>query len=166
MRARWVRKRSDAVRRCDAARRLSRLRDAARWFVDGFVCSHCSDAATLRRRWGFLASSRLRGFVTLRRCDAARGLAASSRLRDAATLRLAISSCLRVIRSGCGRSLASLQWRDAAWTRATLRRCNPGVGGGWGRMRPLQVCIGLNGGALIKYLFSLINNNEPLGVQD
>ena len=143
------------LQRCDAARRLSRLRgvsalrrcemacgrfrvfatsrrcDAATPLIaDGGTSSRHCDAATLRRCHVAGVPSRLHVFATLRRlwgaprilassrrCEAAMppgGLVASSHLHDAAMLPMASSSRLRVIRSGCGRSLASSQWRDAA----------------------------------------------------
>jgi hypothetical protein len=118
------------LRRCETAFASSRCLGAAT-LRDGLWTVSCLRVvATLRRCDAAGGSSRLRVFATLRRCatsleclrvfamlrrcDAAGGLVASSRLRDAATLRLASSSRLRVIRSGCGRPLASLQWREGA----------------------------------------------------
>ena len=132
------------LQRCDAARRLSRLRgvsalrrcemacgrfrvfttsrrcDAATPLIaaGGTSSRHC-DAATLPRRWGPLASSRL--------CDAATPLGCSSHLRVFATLR----SCDAA--GGARRLFASSRRCDAAdgellassrhpiWLRAVAR---------------------------------------------
>ena len=97
---------SEAVRRCDAAKRLSHLHVFAT-LRRLLASSHLRDTAT-----PLGCSLRLRVFATLRRCDASTPLV-PSHLCDAATLRSLW---------GAPRVFATLRRCDAA----TLRRCAVG----------------------------------------
>ena len=117
---------SEAVRRCDATRRLSDLR-----VVATLRCCATSRSprvfATLRCLWGaLLASSRLRDTATLRCCRGARRLFASSRRCDAAVGELLASSRHQIWLRAAARFFAMARCCVDASDAATLQPW-----GGW-----------------------------------